>query len=129
MDSNALSKARLEQACECLELSQLALDNNFYKGSATHSYYAIFHAMRAVLAIDGFDSKKHSGIISRFNFNHVRTGNFDKRFSKMVEKAFTTRNSSDYEDFYVISKAKVAEQLTNAREFVAAVADYLAKLP
>ncbi|MCL2014804.1 MAG: HEPN domain-containing protein [Defluviitaleaceae bacterium] len=129
MDSKALSKARLEQAQDCLEIAQIAFDKNFYRDSANRSYYAIFHAMRAVLALDGFDSKKHSGIMSQFNINHIRTGNFEKRFSKTIDNAFTVRHHSDYDDMYIAVKSDIAEQLANAREFVAAVTDYLANLP
>ena len=34
------------------------------KSVANRSYYAVFHAMRAVLAFDKIDLKRHSGIIS-----------------------------------------------------------------
>ncbi|MCL1999482.1 MAG: HEPN domain-containing protein [Turicibacter sp.] len=125
MDNKALSQARLEQARDCLIAAQTLLDTNLYKDSANRSYYAVFHAMRAVLALDGFDSKKHSGIMSQFNLSHIRTGNFEKRFSKIIESTFTVRNHSDYDDMYIAIKSEIAEQLHNANEFVAAVADYL----
>ena len=35
-----------------------------YESAANRSYYAVFHAMRAVLAFDEIDMKRHSGIIS-----------------------------------------------------------------
>ncbi|MCL2014802.1 MAG: HEPN domain-containing protein [Defluviitaleaceae bacterium] len=126
MDKKALSQARLEQARDCLIAAQMLLNSNLYKDSANRSYYAIFHAMRAVLALDGFDSKKHSGIMSQFNIRHIRTGNFEKRFSKIIESTFTVRNHSDYDDMYIAIKSDIAEQLANAEEFVAAVAAYLA---
>ncbi|MBR1702400.1 MAG: HEPN domain-containing protein [Lachnospiraceae bacterium] len=49
-----------------------------YKSSINRSYYAIFHALRAVTAMDGFDSSKHSGVIAYFNKNYVKEGIFDK---------------------------------------------------
>ena len=56
-----LSKRRVESAEECLLAAQSNYDNDFFKAAANRAYYAIFHAMRAVLALDGFDSRKHSG--------------------------------------------------------------------
>ena len=38
------------------------------------SYYAIFHAMRAVLALDGIDMKRHSGVMSEFRRLYIKTG-------------------------------------------------------
>ena len=45
-----LAKYRLEQAWECLEISELTMDKSA-KTSVNRSYYAIFHSMRAVLAL------------------------------------------------------------------------------
>lgn len=62
----ALSKTRLAIAQERLDFAEKILELGDYKTVANRSYYAVFSAMRAVLALDGFDSKKHSGIISEF---------------------------------------------------------------
>lgn len=40
------------------------LKSHHFRAANNRAYYAIFHAMRAVLALDGFDSKKYSGLIS-----------------------------------------------------------------
>ena len=121
-----LASFRLQQARECLELAEVALAANSFKGSANRSYYCIFHAMRAVLALDRFDSKKHSGVISAFRQNYVKTGIFTADISDIIRTSFTVRNESDYEDFYIISKEKVTEQLENAKTFLTAIEDYLA---
>ena len=53
----SLSKVRLEYAKEALEDSQDALKRERYRNSANRSYYAVFYAMRAVLAFDELDKK------------------------------------------------------------------------
>lgn len=58
----ALSIRRLELAEERLKTAKHNLEFGDYKAAANRLYYAIFSAMRAVLALDGFDSKKHFGI-------------------------------------------------------------------
>ena len=66
MESNVidLSKYRWETSNEELESAIVLKDNGKYKASINRSYYSIFHALRAVTALDGFDSGKHSGIIA-----------------------------------------------------------------
>jgi len=81
--------------------------------------------MRAVLALDGFESKKHSGIISAFRKDYIRTGIFPAGFSDIIKNAFDIRLDSDYEDFYLISKAEVAAQVENAETFLEAVEKYV----
>ena len=56
----ALVQYRLEQSRDCLDAAVRDIDAEAYKDAASRAYYCIFHAMRAVLAVDGFDSKKHS---------------------------------------------------------------------
>ena len=103
------------------------MDNGSYKSLANRSYYAIFHAMRSVLVLDGYDSKKHSGIISEFQRIYIKTEILDKEFSVVIKKLLQARTSSDYDDFFVISKEDTIAQYYDAEKFVAAVEAYLSK--
>ena len=121
----ALSKLRLENAKERLSFIPGILELGDYKTAANRAYYAVFYAMRAVLALDGFDSKKHSGIIAEFRKSYIKTGIFDEEMSDIISGLFNVRASSDYDDFYVISKEKVTEQYENAVRFIERVEAYL----
>ncbi|MBQ8087894.1 MAG: HEPN domain-containing protein [Clostridia bacterium] len=59
-----LSKYRLEKSAEMLAAAQRDIKDNDYASANNRAYYSIFHAMRAVLALDGEDYKKHSAIIA-----------------------------------------------------------------
>ena len=96
-----------------------------FEAAANRSYYCIFNAMRAVLSLDLFDSKKHSGVISAFQKDYIRTGIFPKEFSDIVANAFEIRLESDYVVFYLVSKAAVAAQIENAGIFLEAVEKYI----
>ena len=98
-----------------------------FETAANRSYYCIFSAMRAVLALDRFDSKKHSGIIAAFRKDYIRTGVFPVDFSDMIENAFEIRLESDYMDFYLVSKSDVAAQVENAGIFLEAVEKYVSE--
>jgi hypothetical protein len=123
--ASALANARIQQAKECLQGAEGELAAGLFKNSANRSYYCIFHAMRAVLALENFDSKKHSGIISAFRQKYIKTGILPTELSDIVGDAFKVRNDSDYEDFYIISKDDVAVQIENAKTFLATVEDYI----
>ena len=62
--ANDLSSHRLERAKDLLRQSELLLKNKEYDGSINRSYFAIFHAIRALLALVGIDSRRHTGVIS-----------------------------------------------------------------
>ena len=77
--------------------------NNYFK-SLNSSYYAMFHAARAVCAMHLFDSKKHSGIISFFDKNYIASGKLDRKYSRFLHSALRIRHDSDYEDFHMATR-------------------------
>jgi len=124
-DSYDLSKYRLEKAKEDFATAVANLADGYYSGSINRSYYSIFHAMRAVLSLDGFDSKKHSGIIAFFRQNYIKTEIFEREFSEIIGKAFEIRNKNDYDDFIVVSADEAKQQIADAELFIAAIEVYL----
>ena len=72
-----LSKYRLSTAKSDLNAAKVLYSAKEFRGAVNRSYYAIFHALRAVLAMDDFDSSKHSGIIAYFNQHYIKTEVFD----------------------------------------------------
>lgn len=127
-DKVSLSKVRLDTSKNCLRDSQILINSESFKASANRSYYAVFHAMRAVLVFDEFDSKKHSGIISEFRKRYIKTGILSTEISKIIDIQFSVRSHSDYDDFYVISKNESINQLHEAEKMVSEVEKYLIKL-
>jgi uncharacterized protein (UPF0332 family) len=75
-----LARHRLDAARECLRDAEQSISIGSFAASANRSYYCVFHAMRAVMALDGFDSKKHSGIISEFQCCYIKKESFGKIF-------------------------------------------------
>ena len=106
-DVKDVSAVRMEKAEQCLETAHNNIEDRDYKAAANRSYYAIFHSMRAILAFDSFDSKKHSGVISEFRRRYIKTGIFEADMSDIISNLFNIRGKSDYDDFFVISKAEV----------------------
>ena len=123
--SEDLANFRLNQAVKCLQSAQRGLAADDFADAANRSYYCIFHAMRAVQALDRFDSKKHSGVIDNFRKNYIKTEIFSHDFSDIIGDAFKIRLESDYEDFYVVSKNKVTVQVENAKAFLETVEKYI----
>lgn len=110
---------------EDLSSAKLLYEAKQFKSSINRSYYAIFHCLRAVLALDGFDSSKHSGIISNFNANYVKTGIFDKAISKNIDTAYRLREKADYVDFFIVSEEEAVAQYEKAVTVYTLISDYL----
>ena len=96
-------KYRLKMAKERLHSSKVLLDDGCYKDSIGRSYYAMFTSVRALLAMEGQDFSKHAGVIAYFQKEFIKTGKFDKKYSKYISQAFQIRNNTDYADFFIVS--------------------------
>ncbi|MCD8380322.1 MAG: HEPN domain-containing protein [Lachnospiraceae bacterium] len=126
-EMDTLSKYRLERAKEDLASAKCNYEAGLYKASINRSYYAIFHSIRAVNTLDGFDASKHSSVIAHFNQYYVHTGEFDRQIYKVIDNAYHIREKCDYRDFYIASREDAEKQIEHAEMFIHLVEDYLEK--
>ena len=120
-----LAYYRLQKSRENLKSADILIKAGMYGDSLSRSYYAIFTAARALLALKQLDSKKHSGVISLFNRHYVKTGIVDRTIGKELNKARLRRESSDYADFYLVDKKEAVNQFETAKRFIDAVENTL----
>ena len=120
-----LSGYRFETSLEDIVDAKLMFENGRYKNTLNRAYYSIFHAIKAVCVLDGFDSSKHSGVISYFNMNYVKTGIFPKELSKIIREASEKREKADYLDFFIASREEAEKQIIRAEEFSKIIKKYL----
>ena len=120
-----LSKYRLAKAAEMLVTARRDLDAQDYASANNRAYYCIFHAMRAVIALDGEDYKKYSAVIARFTVNYLKPEILPRDFGKLISNASLIRNRSDYEDFYICSIEDTMRLVTGAEEFLQAITNHL----
>lgn len=97
-----------------------------YASANNRAYYAIFHAMRAVLALDGEDFKKHSAVIARFTLNYLKPEILPREYSKLISNASLIRNRSDYEDFYMCSVVDTNALFSGAVTFCRDIGEFRA---
>ena len=113
--SKELSRWRLEKANKTFLEGDQLLNKKFYSGAINRYYYAAFHAARALLATKKLDSAKHSGVISHFNREFVKTGIISKAASKTLSAIFSLRSEADYEDFRTFSLQEAKEARDSVR--------------
>ena len=101
-----LSEYRYEKAVSNINAAKMLFASGNYDAALNRTYDSAFDAMRAVNALDGFDSSKHSGVIAHFNQEYVKTGKFPSTTSGIIRKASRLREKSDYEDFLNLTRKK-----------------------
>ena len=120
-----LCRYRLAKAKDDFRVAKSNLENKNFSQSINRSYYSMFHAVRAMLALEKYDSRKHSGIISYFAHNFIKTGFIEPEYSKMLTNAFKIRNECDYDDFYIAAYQDAKMQYENAGKFITRIEKYI----
>ena len=116
---------RLERAEGDLKTARLNFAHEMYREAANRAYYAVFNAMRALLALEKKDFKRHSAVIAEFRKDYLKTRLLPPELSDVIRDAFKTRNSSDYDDFFVASEEEIGGLIVGAENFVRQIGLYL----
>ena len=101
---------RIETAKSDLKAAKILLNAGEYKGANNRAYYAIFHAINAVHALDGRAFKRHK--------DYVKTEIFTREVGRKIGEAEEIRHASDYDDFYIATREEAEEQIQTAKELV-----------
>lgn len=128
LGSHALGARRLQRAQAHLKSTRDLLEHDDFADSVSRSCYAIFQAARALLAVEEFDSHKHSGVISLFNRHFVKHGIVDKELGVILKDAQRQRELADYNDLAEFSREEAESQLRDAEHFVDAITRVLEKM-
>ena len=123
--SKELSIHRIEQAKDDLKASQILYESKLYKSANNRAYYSIFHSIKAVLALEPIDFKRHKDVIAYFNQHYISTEIFPKKIGRKVSIASKIREDSDYDDEFVVKSEITQEQIETAKELIELVKEYI----
>ncbi len=78
-NARAAAEAELRRAEETLRAADVLLREGLTGDAVGRAYYGAFHAVRALLASLGLESRSHRGALHLFNLHFVRTGKVEAR--------------------------------------------------
>ena len=120
------ARYRLNKAKETLETAKMIFnEGKDFTSANNRAYYAIFYAIRAVLAIEETDFKRHKDVLAYFNKEYVNKEIFPKMIGRKMSQAQRIREDSDYDDDYEPSLEKTEQQINTAGELVDLVEKYI----
>lgn len=121
-----LSKYRYSLAKQTYNNAKMCFDNGFYRDCINRSYYAVFYAMRAVLALDSIDFKRHKDVVAYFNKEFVAQGKFPGEMGRRLARLKMKREESDYSDFFIASADEAQTQIQSVEYMLPLIKEYLA---
>lgn len=112
-NSEKYVKALLTRAEKSLRSARILFKNEILEDAISRAYYAMYYATKAILFINGVNTKTHKGVISLFGENIIKKNILDKEFAIMLRKDFNLRQKSDYEIYAEFGKESVEEVINN----------------
>ena len=89
-----IARNKLAQAIDDLESADILLGADKYRAANNRAYYAIFHAINAVHAVNGDAFKRHKDAIANFNKSYVKTEIFPREIGRKISEAEEIRHAS-----------------------------------
>lgn len=124
---NGFANYRLERAKQDLSDAEFSYQNKWYLNANNRAYYSIFHSIKAVLALERVDFKRHKDVLAYFNQYYIKTEKFPKMISKKISQASKVREDSDYDDEFTPTDEETKLQIDTAKELIKLVEEYFKK--
>ena len=110
--------AMLAKADERLSTARRDFAAAAFGDAASRAYYAVFHAISALLVTRGLTFSSHSQTIGGFNREFVKTGVFPPDTSRKLQRLFQDRPTADYDWYHHIEEADAGVAVSDAASIV-----------
>jgi uncharacterized protein (UPF0332 family) len=124
----ALARHRMARAHEAFTEGDYLFTKGSMTGAVNRFYYAGFYAARALLATQGVDSSRHSGVISLFQKHFVKTNQVSRAHARALPRSFEKRQNTDYADFATIAPEEAKSVRTDVGAFLDECGELLERL-
>lgn len=88
-------------------------------------YYALFHAVVALLIKNGISINGHKGAVIMFGKHFVKTGIFTPEEGSLYSRLQTIREQADYQNVYELSPEKATHYMTLAKALFEKIEDVI----
>lgn len=110
-----------ERALDSIETAEASSEHPDW--AANRAYYAAFHAVSALFAVEGQYFKKHSGVRSAFHQHLIKTERLASELGREYDRLMELRGKADYGGVEHASPEEAEAALSAARRILRAVHD------
>ena len=124
-ERTTLVALELRKAHETFEEIGILTAANRWSGAANRLYYAVFHAISALLIHDGHSVNTHNGSHAVFNLHYIKTGILPIEYGRLYNQLQTMREESDYNCVYEVEPEELQERIEPARQLIQAIEELI----
>ena len=124
-ERTTLVALELRKAHETFEEIGILTAANRWSGAANRLYYAVFHAISALLIHDGHSVNTHNGSHAVFNLQYIKTGILPIEYGRLYNQLQTMREESDYNCVYEVEPEELQERIEPAHQLIQAIEELI----
>ena len=117
-ECKTLVALEMKKARETYEDIGILIAANRLNGAANRMYYAVFHAVCALLINDGHQVNTHKGSHALFSQHYIKTGILPREYGELYNQLQTMREESDYNCAYDVEIDELQQRIDPARRLI-----------
>ena len=117
----------LEKSNKNMEQAVRTADMGYWDLVANRLYYAVFHAVNAMLLIDGIKTGTHKGTSIQFGKSYVLTGVFSRKDGILYGQLQTMRERADYQNVFTLDEEDGRKLIDSAEELRKRISDHITR--
>ena len=117
-ERNTLVTLEMKKARDTYEDIGILIAANRLNSAANRMYYAVFHAVCALLINDGHQVNTHKGSHAIFSKHYLKTGILPREYGQLYNQLQTMREESDYNCAYDVGMEELEQRLEPAKRLI-----------
>ena len=117
-ERNIIVSLELKRARETYDDIGCLISANRLNGAANRMYYAVFHAVCALLIHDGHQVSTHKGSHALFSLHYIKTGILPRGYGLLYSQLQTMHEESDYNCAYDVEMDEIDQRLKPAKRLI-----------
>lgn len=115
----------IEKSDNNMEQAIKVADLGYWDLVANRTYYAVFHAISAMLFVDGISTGTHKGTSIQFGKYYVLTGIFSRQDGILYGQLQTMREKADYQNVFSLDEKVGRDLIQAANELRSRICEYV----
>ena len=124
-DRQVIVMLELEKADKTLAQLQIQIEAGLWELAANRLYYALFHAVSALLVHDKHEVGTHRGAVGKFSLFYVKTGIFSKEEGRLYSQLQSLREDGEYNCYIDIDKEEVEAKIEPTQMLIDKIKTYI----
>ena len=125
-DRKVLVTLELEKAEKTWMQLDIQMQAGLWDMAANRLYYALFHAVSALLIHDSHEVGTHRGAVNKFSLYYVKAEIFSKEEGRLYSRLQQLREDGDYNCSIDVEKEEVEEKIEPTRQLIEKIKRYIA---